>query len=82
MPSVVRHKRKDSLDFFEARSDEAENIDYIEEEAEDLGPEGAVKNQSKINLEYELEMKKRDIECLELVMKEEERKHVDKLVFL
>ena len=62
MPSVVRRKRKDSADFFEARSDEAENIDYIQEEEKDLGPESAVKNKSKINLEYELEMKTRILE--------------------
>ena len=56
IPSVGRHKRKDS---FEARSDDAGNIDYIQEEEE--RPEG-VKNKSKINLEYELEMKTRILE--------------------
>merc|ERR550532_2984509 len=62
MPWVVRHKRKDA---FEARSDESGNIDYIQEEEEVSEPEGVVKKKSKINLEYELEMKTRILEMEE-----------------
>ena len=78
MPSVVRHKRKDA---FEARSDESGNIDYIQEEEEVSEPEGVVKKKSKINLEYELEMKtrilemkKRDLELKKRNLEMKERK--------
>ena len=84
MPVVVRHKRKDSLDFLEERSDEVGDLEYVET-VEDLEmPGNKVADNSEINLEQELEMKRKILEAkkrnLEIKMRdlELERMKVDK----
>jgi len=53
-----------------------------EKEVEILRSKVAIIDAKKKETQGELEMKKRDIECFELIMKEEERSHVEKLVSL
>jgi len=60
----------------------AKKLRIKEKEVENLRSKVAIIDAKKKEKQDELEMKKRDIECLELVMKEEERRHVDKLVSL
>ena len=69
-------------DCTEIESTLAKKLELKEKEVEILRNKVAILDSKKNYEQSDLEMKKRDIECLELVMKEEERSHVDKLVSL
>jgi len=60
----------------------AKNLRLKQKEVEILRKKVAIVDMKKKDKQDELEMMKREIECLELVMKEEEKSHVDILVSL
>jgi len=66
----------------EIESTLAKNLRLKQREVEILRKKVAIVDMKKKDKQDELEMMKRDIECLELVMKEEEKSHVEILVSL
>jgi len=76
---VAKVENEDAIDMVDALK---KRVEMSEQEAEDLRRRVTITEKKSNEKKDELKMVKRDIECLKVVIKEDERKHIDNLISL